>query len=333
MFKKALITGINGQIGNFLTRELVDKVEIHGIVRRHSEVSSQDSRIHDLKDKITLHYGDLTDKSSLEQIIDCVKPDYIYNMAAMSHVWVSNKTPISTLEINTIGVLNLLETVRDIVPKCRVLQSSSSEMYGNNIEENGYQNENTRMDGVSIYGISKTAAYHLIRYYRKAYGMFCCNSICYNNESSVRSDNFVTKKVVLGALRIKAGLQNKLFLGNLDSSRDWSFSGDVAKAMILIINHTEPDDFVVASGETRTVREFCDIVFSRLGMDYRDYVEVDPKYYRPLELHVLKGDATKIKTVLGWKPEYSFDDLVDEMIDGNRYILTEMQYNGAKLGI
>ena len=320
--KVAFITGISGQDGSYLSELLLKKgYEVHGLVRRHSVAKGQDSRLAHLSDKIITHYGDLLDPSSIKEALHLVKPTEIYNLAAQSQVWVSSKVPVYTTQVNAIGVLNLLEEVRHIVPDARFYQASSSEMFGSSVDEDGYQRETTNMQPVSPYGCAKLFGYHIVRHYRRAYNMFASSGVLYNHESSKRGETFVTQKIVQGALRIKHGLQEKLALGNLYAFRDWSHATDMVRGMWMILQHNEPDDFVLASGETHSIEEFCDIVFTKLGMNYKDYVEIDPKFYRPQELEYLKGDYFKALTVLGWQPEMSFDDLIKEMIDGNMNVM------------
>lgn len=316
MKKIALITGINGQIGSYLADYLVSlDYEVHGVIRRHSEAESQDTRIAHLSGIVQTHYGDLLDMSSLENIVKKVNPDEIYNLAAQSHVAIGAEISLYTTQCNILGLANLLEVYRKLSPHSKFLQSSSSEMFGFNIDDDRYQRETTRMDGVSIYGISKITGYQLTRFYRRAYNLHACNSICFNNESPRRGLNFVTAKTVSGAVRIKLGLDDKLVLGNLNSSRDWSHTKDTVRAMHLIVNHNQPDDFVVSSMQTHSIKDMCKYVFNKLGMNYENYVKQDPKYKRVEELQYLRGDSTKARTILGWKPEYTFETLMDDMIN------------------
>jgi GDPmannose 4,6-dehydratase len=331
---KALISGINGQDGSFLSELLLDKgYEVHGIIRRHSVENTQDIRIYHIRDRIKVHYGDLTDSSSLEQILKDVQPDEIYNLAAQSQVWVSSKVPIYTSQVNAIGVLHLLEAMRSICPHAKFYQAGSSEMFGNNVDSDGFQRESTNMEPVSPYGISKLFAHNMVKHYRDAYGIFASNGILYNHESSRRGLSFVTMKIVNGALNILAGKQDKLHLGNLNSHRDWSHSKDMVRGMWMMLQHKEPDDFVLSSGETHSVEEFCRLVFGRFNMKYRDKIVIDESLFRPQELFYLKGDCSKAREILGWYPEYDFDGLIDEMIDGNRSMVDELTYNKSKLGI
>lgn len=312
--KKALITGISGQDGSYLSEYLLSLgYEVHGILRRHSVAENQDARIQQL-DVIT-HYGDLTDELSLIRILQEVQPDEIYNLAAMSHVRISTDMPSFTIKTNSLGVLNMLELARLICPQAKFYQASSSEMFGNSIDEDGCQRLTTPMTPVSPYGCSKVLAFNLVRHYRAAYNKHYANGILFNHESPRRGSNFVTNKVVKTAVQIKKGLRDKLELGNLDSSRDWGHSKDYVKAMYMIMQHQEPGDWVVATGDTRTVRDFCRYTFDKLGMNYEDYVVQNPKFMRPEELRYLRGDSEPIRKILGWEPEYTFESMLDEMIE------------------
>jgi len=314
--KKALITGITGQDGSYLSEHLLNLgYEVHGIVRRHSVAENQDSRISKLSRNINTYYGDLLDYPSLVRIVNDVKPDEIYNLGAMSHVRVSFDMPSFTIQTNALGVLNMLEIYRTVVPEAKFYQASSSEMFGNSVDNDGCQRLTTPMNPVSPYGCSKVLGYNLVRHYRHAYGLHACNGILFNHESPRRGTNFVTNKVVKTAVEIKKGIKDKLELGNLDSYRDWGHSKDYTRAMIQIINHNTPEDFIVATGETHSVRDLCNIVFSKLGMDYSDYVVQNPKYMRPEELKYLKGDSQRTRDILGWNPEYTFETMLEEMIE------------------
>jgi GDPmannose 4,6-dehydratase len=312
--KKVLITGIAGQDGSYLAELLLSKgYEVHGIVRRNSVSENQDSRVKDLD--ITLHYGDLLDVPSLTRIISEVKPDEVYNLGAQSHVRVSFDVPSFTIQTNAMGVLNLLEVCRQIVPNVKFYQASSSEMFGNSVDEDGHQRKTTPMTPTSPYGCAKVMGYNLVRHYRAAYGMHACNGILFNHESPRRGSNFVTNKIVKGAVEIKKGKRKKLALGNLNASRDWGHSKDYVRAMHMIANHETASDWVVATGESRTIRDMCKVTFSKLGLNYEDYVEVDPKFFRAQELDFLKGDSSEIREVLGWSPEYTFESMVEEMVN------------------
>jgi len=313
---RALITGISGQDGSYLTEYLLELgYEVFGIVRRHSVAENQSARLEETNHKIKTFYGDLMDELSLYRIIEEVRPDEIYNLAAMSHVRISTDIPSFTIKTNSLGVLNMLEIARQIVPNVRFYQASSSEMFGNSIEPGGTQTLTTPMHPVSPYGCSKVLAFNLVRHYRNAFNMHACNGILFNHESPRRGTNFVTNKVVKRAVEIKKGLAENLELGNMDSSRDWGHSYDYVRAIHLINTHDVADDFIVATGESYTVREMCDYVFSSLDMDYKDYVIQNPKYMRPEELKYLKGDSSKTREVLGWKPKYTFESMLDEMVE------------------
>jgi len=316
MGKKAFITGIAGQDGSYLAEYLLSLgYDVYGIVRRNSTPEHQQTRIGGIADKINVFYGDLLDQSSLEKTLKEVQPDEIYNLGAQSHVRISFDIPQFTGQTNAIGVLNILEAYKNACPNAKFYQASSSEMFGNSVDEDGFQRESTPMTPVSPYGCSKLYGYSIVRNYRKAYKLHACNGILFNHESPRRGSNFVTSKVVKTAIEIKRGVKDKLVMGNMDSYRDWGHSKDYVKAMHMIINHDVPDDFVVSTMETHSVRDMCEYVFNRLDMDYKDYIEQDPKFMRPEELKYLKGDSTKTRTVLGWKPEYTFETLMDDMID------------------
>jgi len=318
MSKRALITGIGGQDGSYLTEYLLSLgYEVHGIVRRHSVAENQNHRLHKLNcnSNLVTYYGDLLDYPSLVRIMQEVQPDEIYNLGAMSHVRISFDMPSFTIQTNALGVLNMLEVYRTTVPDAKFYQASSSEMFGNSVDEDGVQRLTTPMNPVSPYGCAKVMGYNLVRHYRHAYKLHACNGILFNHESPRRGSNFVTNKVVKGAVSIKKGLQDKLELGNMDSYRDWGHSKDYVRAMHMIINHHEPDEFIVATGETHSVRDLCETVFSKLGMNYEDYIVQNPKYMRPEELKYLKGDSSKSREVLGWEPEYTFETMLEEMIE------------------
>jgi GDPmannose 4,6-dehydratase len=316
MTKKVLITGLTGQDGSYLAEHLIEKgYEVHGTVRRHSVAENQDSRILAVQDKVHTYYADLLDVTSLVRTINQVQPDEIYNLGAMSHVRISSDIPSFTIQTNALAVLHLLEAYRMFAPKAKFYQASSSEMFGNSVDDDGTQRLTTPMNPVSPYGCSKLLAYNLVRHYRNAYGLHASNGILFNHESPRRGSNFVTNKVVKTAVEIKKGLKDKLVLGNLDSFRDWGHSKDYVRAMHLILAQDKPDDFIVSTGVTKSVRELCEYVFSRLDMDYTRYVVQDPKFMRPEELKYLKGDSSKAREVLGWKPEYTFETMLDEMID------------------
>jgi GDPmannose 4,6-dehydratase len=316
--KKAFITGINGQDGSYLTEYLLSlDYEVHGMVRRNSTSENQSARLMEShkSGELYTHYGDLLDQTSIERLLTKIIPDEIYNLGAQSHVRVSFDIPQFTVQTNAVGVINVLEAYRRICPKAKFYQASSSEMFGLTVDEDKYQRETTIMNPVSPYGCSKVFGYNVVRHYRRAYGLHAVNGILFNHESPRRGSNFVTNKVVKAACSIKLGLQDKLELGNMDSYRDWGHSKDYVKAMHKIINHDVADDFVVSTMETHSVREMCEIVFSYLGLEYKDYVTQNPKFLRPEELPYLKGDSTKLRETFNWKPEYTFESLMYEMCD------------------
>ena len=316
--KKALITGINGQDGSYLAEFLIEKgYEVWGTVKRNSVSETQSSRIEHLRSKnlINLEYADLTDMASLVRILTMIQPDEIYNLAAQSHVRVSFDQPIYTAQATGLGTLNLLEAVRMVSPTSKIYQASSSEMFGNTIDDDGYQRETTPLNPVSPYGCAKVFSYNITRNYRNSYGMKIWNGILFNHESPRRGTNFVTNKVVKAAVRIKLGLQEKLHLGNLDATRDWGHAKDYVEAMWLMLQSDEADDYVCATGISHSVKDLCEYTFNRLGLDYKDYVIIDEKHMRPEELHDLKGDSTKLRTELGWEPNYTFETMIDEMVD------------------
>tara|TARA_R110000744_G_scaffold332142_1_gene437545 strand:- start:815 stop:1786 length:972 start_codon:yes stop_codon:yes gene_type:complete len=314
--KKAFITGISGQDGSYLAEYLVELgYEVHGIVRRHSMAEEQNTRIQHVQNKLTTHYGDLLDQGGLERLLDKIQPDEIYNLAAQSHVRISYDIPQFTAQTNALGVLNILEAYRRACPKAKFYQASSSEMFGLTVEDDGFQRESTIMNPVSPYGCSKVFGYNIVRNYRRAYDLHATNGILFNHESPRRGSNFVTNKVAKAAARIKLGLQDRLELGNMDSYRDWGHSYDYVRAMYLMLQHDKPGDWVVSTMETHSVREMCELVFNHLELDYKNYVTQNPKFMRPEELPYLKGDSTKIRIELGWKPTYTFKEMMEEMVD------------------
>ncbi len=286
--KKAFITGIAGQDGSYLAEHLLDLgYEVHGIVRRNSTPEHQENRIGHLDDKIKTYYGDLIDYSTLHRLLTDIQPDEIYNIGAQSHVRISYDIPIFTTQSNAVGVLNILEAYKTSCPNAKFYQASSSEMFGSAVDEDGFQRETTRMNPVSPYGCTKVFGYNIVRNYRNAFNLFATNGILFNHESPRRGSNFVTNKVVKAAVRIKLGLQKELEIGNMDAYRDWGHSKDYVRAMHMIMNHTVADDFVVATGESRSVRDMCKYVFGQLGLNYENYIVQNPKFLRPEELPYL----------------------------------------------
>ena len=315
MSKKAFITGIAGQDGSYLAEHLLEMgYEVHGIIRRNSVPENQQSRLENVKGNISVSYGDLLDQSSIEHLLDKFQPDEIYNIAAQSHVRISYDIPQFTTQTNAVGVLNVLEAYRRSCPTAKFYQASSSEMFGSSVDADGYQRESTPMTPVSPYGCTKVFGYNIVRNYRNAYKLHASNGILFNHESPRRGSNFVTNKVVKSAVEIYLGQRKDLVLGNLDAYRDWGHSKDYVRAMHLILQQPQAGDWVVATGETRSVRDMCEYVFSKLNMDYKEHVKQDNKFLRPEELPYLKGDPTRIKA-LGWAPEYTFESMMDEMIE------------------
>ena len=314
--KIALITGINGQDGSYLAEFLLEKgYEVHGTLKRNSVAENQTSRLISTYDKVKLHYADLTDLSSLINVIQKVLPDEIYNLAAQSHVRISFDQPLYTANVTGIGTLNLLEAVKLIKPNTKIYQASSSEMFGNNIDDDGFQRESTPMTPVSPYGCAKVFSYNISRNYRNSYNMFVSNGILFNHESPRRGTNFVTNKVCKEAVKIKLGLTDKLKLGNLDATRDWGHAKDYVEAMWLILQQDKPDDYVCSTGISHSVKDLCEYVFKKLGLDFNEYVTIDEKFLRPEELRDLKGDSSKLKKLTGWEHKYTFETMLDEMIE------------------
>lgn len=315
----ACITGITGQTGSYLCDLLISKgYKVYGLKRRSSSINTE--RIDHVyvdphnEHKLELVYGDLADYSSIASWIGDIQPDLFFNMGAQSHVRVSFDIPEYTMDVTGTGVMRVLEAIRKNSPHTRFLTASSSEMFGSAPPP---QNELTPFHPRSPYGVAKVAGFYATVNYREAYGLHACNAISFNHESARRGETFVTRKITIGAARIKMGLQEKLYLGNLAAKRDWSHAADVAAAMYKIITADQPDDFVVASGEMHSVEEFAKMVFDKLSLNYKDYVEFDPRYLRPSEVDALCGDSSKIRTQLGWSPQYSFEQLVDEMVESD----------------
>jgi len=316
--KKALITGINGQDGSYLAELLVNKgYDVWGTVKRNSVSETQTTRIEHLREKelINLEYADLTDMASLVRVLQKIQPDEIYNLAAQSHVRVSFDQPIYTANATGLGTLNLLEAIRMVSPNSKFYQASSSEMFGNNIDEDGFQRETTPMTPVSPYGCAKVFSYNICNNYRNSYNMKIWNGILFNHESPRRGTNFVTNKVVKAAVRIKLGLQTELHLGNLEATRDWGHAKDYCEAMWLMLQTDEPGDYVCSTGVSHSVRDLCFYTFKTLDLKWQDYVKIDSKHLRPEELKDLKGDSSKLRNKVGWKPKYTFETMIDEMVE------------------
>jgi len=316
MNKRALITGINGQDGSYLCELLLSKgYEVTGILKRNSVAENQTARIPDeVFSNIKLFYADMLDMSSLVRVLQEVKPHEIYNLAAQSHVRISFDMPIYTTHSIATGTLNLLEAIRLVCPQAKMYQASSSEMFGNTIDDDGYQRESTPLNPVSPYGCAKVYAHNICTNYRNAYGMFISNGILFNHESPRRGTNFVTNKVAKEAVRIKLGLTSELKLGNLEASRDWGHAKDYVEAMWLMLQQSKPNDFVCSTGISHTVKDIVEYVFGKLELDWKKYIKQDKKFYRSEELQYLKGDCSKAKTELNWKHKYTFETMLDEMI-------------------
>ena len=313
--KVALITGINGQDGSYLAEFLLEKgYEVWGTIKRNSVAENQTARLDSIFSKLNMEYTDMTDMASLIRVLQKAQPSEIYNLAAQSHVRISFDQPIYTTQVVALGVLNLLESIKLTDKSIKVYQASSSEMFGNSMDEDGYQRETTPMKPSSPYGCAKVYAYNIGCNYRNAYNMFISNGILFNHESPRRGTNFVTSKVVKEAVKIKYGVSDKLMLGNLDATRDWGHAKDYVRAMVMILEQDEPEDYVCATGVSHSVRELCDYTFSQLDLDYNDYVGIDEKYWRPEELVHLRGDSSRLKSI-GFKAEYTFESMLDEMIE------------------
>ena len=314
MTKRALVTGITGQDGAYLARFLLEQdYEVHGMVRRSS--SERFERIEDLEDRVQLHQADLLDQLSLIRLVEQVAPQEIYNLAAQSFVPTSFDQPLLTSEFTALGVTRVLEAIRLVDPKIRFYQASSSEMFGKVQEEP--QRESTPFWPRSPYGVAKAYGHWITVNYRESYNLFACSGILFNHESPLRGLEFVTRKISHGVARIHAGLQDALKLGNLDAERDWGFAGDYVRAMWLMLQQPEPDDFVIATGEKHSVREFVELAFAHVGLDWKKYVEVDSRFLRPADVNTLRGDPEKARRLLGWEPKVSFDELVTMMVDAD----------------
>jgi GDPmannose 4,6-dehydratase len=312
--KKALITGITGQDGSYLAELLLEKgYEVHGLVRRSSSFNTW--RIDHVRDRLVLHYGDLVDQNSLARALEALEPDEVYNLAAQSHVKVSFDMPEYTTDVTALGVLRLLDAVRDLGLKTRVYQAGSSEMFG--LVQETPQTEKTPFHPRSPYGVSKVYGHWLAVNYRESYAMHVSNGILFNHESPRRGENFVTRKITMGVAAIKQGREKELRLGNLDAKRDWGYAKDYVEAMWRILQQEKPSDYVIATGETHSVREFCEEAFGCVGLDWKDFVKVDPKYFRPAEVDLLLGDSTRARRELGWKPRVTFKELAKLMVEAD----------------
>ena len=314
MAKKALSTGITGQDGSYLAELLLEKgYEVHGLVRRSSSFNTW--RIDHVRDRLVLHYGDLVDQNSLARALEALEPDEVYNLAAQSHVKVSFEMPEYTTDVTAIGVLRLLDAVRDLGLKARVYQAGSSEMFG--LVQETPQTEKTPFHPRSPYAVSKVYGHYMAVNYRESYGMHVSNGILFNHESPRRGENFVTRKITMGVAAIKQGRAKELRLGNLDAKRDWGHARDYVEAMWRILQQEKPSDYVIATGETHSVREFCEEAFGAVGLDWKDFVKVDAKYFRPAEVDLLLGDASKARRELGWAPKVTFKELARLMVEAD----------------
>lgn len=322
--RRALITGITGQDGSYLAEFLLDKgYEVYGVIRRSS--TERFERIAHIQDKITLIQADLTDQVSVIEAIQQAEPDEVYNLAAQSFVPTSWKQPILTGDVTALGVTRVLEAIRVVNPRIRFYQASSSEMFG--LARESPQNEQTPFHPRSPYGVAKVYGHMITVNYRESYNLFACSGILFNHESPRRGLEFVTRKITYGVARIYHGLQDELLLGNLEARRDWGFAGDYVEAMWLMLQQDEPDDYVIASEESHSVREFCELAFSYVGLDWTKYVKVDQRFYRPAEVHVLLGNCSKAKAKLGWRKKHSFEDLVRMMVDADLQLVQRQLQN------
>ena len=321
--KRAFITGITGQDGSYLAEHLLEQgYEVHGLVRRmaHEDPSQRLGRIAHLTDRLTLHPGGLESFASVYSILAENEFHECFHLAAQSFVAESFEDSFSTMDINVSGTHFVLEALRRLQPKCRFYFAGSSEMFGRVVESP--QTETTRFYPRSPYAISKVTGFHLTRNYRESYGLFCCSGILFNHESPRRGLEFVTRKITSTAVRIKLGIADKLYLGNLEARRDWGYAAEYVKAMHIMLQQDRPDDYVIATGDTHSVREFCEVAFSELGLDYNDHVEVDPRFYRPAEVEVLTGDASRAREQFGWEPRTSFAELVRKMVASDLKLLS-----------
>ena len=335
MTRKALITGITGQDGSYLAELLLSKgYEVHGIIRRASTFNT--GRIepiyadpHSGKNRLFLHYGDLSDASALARLVGKIQPDEVYNLAAQSHVRVSFDSPEYTTDITATGAVRLLEAIRETGLQPRFYQASSSEMFGQVTETP--QTEKTPFHPRSPYGCSKAYAYWITVNYRESYGLHASNGILFNHESPRRGETFVTRKITRAVAHIQAGLQQKLYLGNLDAKRDWGYAKEYVEAMWLMLQQPEPDDYVIATGETHSIREFLDVAFGHVGLDWRKHVEIDSRYYRPAEVDLLIGDYSKARRKLGWQPKTKFAELARLMVDADIQLLKDHREGRIKV--
>lgn len=314
MSKIALITGVNGQDGSYLAEQLIEKgYDVHGLVKRSAVFDRQNI---DHIGKLELHYGDLSDFASLLSVIRLVNPDEIYNLAAQSHVGISWEIPVYTAEITGIGVLNILEVIRHLGLKPKIYQASTSELFSGEKEEAPF-NEESSLIPESPYSVAKLFAHEICRIYREAYGMFIVRGILFNHEGERRGHNFVTRKITSGVANIIKGTQDKILLGNIDAMRDWGYAPDYTEAMWKMMQQDKPDDFVLATGEMHSVKEFCEKAFNEVNLNWKDYVEIDKNYIRPNETKYLQGDASKAERLLGWKPKVKFDELIKIMVSAD----------------
>lgn len=321
MKRKALITGITGQDGYYLTKLLLEKdYEVYGMIRRHNRVEHELGTVQEFASDINLDYGDLTDATSLEALMHRIKPNEVYNLAAQSHVQVSFQNPAYTTQVNALGALNLMDAVRRISPYARFYQASTSEMFGNSVDVDGFQRETTPMRPVSPYGVAKLYAHQMVNVYRVQYGMFACSGILFNHESPKRGNLFVTQKIVKYVQQMeKLGWnylsKEKLKLGNLDARRDWGHAEDYVYGMWLMLQHNTPDDYVLATGESHSIKDFLTLAFGQRV--WKEWVETDKQFYRPEDVHHLKGDSNKARQILGWQPKHTLETLVNSMLKGN----------------